>query len=195
MPIDAAPLIAFAFATSITPGPNNLMLMASGARFGLRRTTPHLLGVTLGFGVLALALGFGLGQALQTLPTLRAVMTVAALSFMLYLAWKVATAGDAAEPAADARPLSFFGAVLFQWINPKTWAMALSVVTLYAADVAPIYLIAAVALFCAVNLPCCGAWAVAGRHIARLLRRPYQRRAFNISMAVLMIASMAPVLF
>lgn len=198
MIIDAAPLAAFAFATSITPGPNNLMLMSSGARFGLRRTTPHMLGVTIGFGVIAIAAGLGLARALEAEPSLRFVMTGVAAGFMLYLAWRLATAPDTGAlgaEEAEGRPLSFLEAALFQWVNPKTWAMALSAMTLYTPEEPSLgVILAAAAVFCAVNLPCVGVWAAAGVRLVGLLRAPGQRRVFNRVMAALLALSVAPML-
>lgn len=194
MLIDAAPLAAFAFASSITPGPNNLMLLASGARFGVRRSAPHMLGVSLGFGVLALCVGFGLARVFDAAPWLETVMKVLAAGFILYLAWKVATAETSEGPSAADAPLTFLQAALFQWINPKAWAMALTAMTIYVAADTPWAVLGAAAIFCAVNFPCILVWTAAGKEIARVLGRPSRRRAFNIAMAVLMVASVALVL-
>lgn len=195
MAFDAAPLAAFAFATSITPGPNNLMLMSSGARFGLRRTTPHLLGVTLGFGLLALCVALGLAQIFNAFPMAEIVMKGLSAAFILYLASKIAQSGGGEEAESKERPLSFAGALLFQWINPKCWAMALTAMTVYApteGEIVPI--VGAISLFCMVNLPCCWTWAAAGAPIFRWLKRPGQRRAFNVTMATLLVISMVPMI-
>ncbi|MCI4665888.1 MAG: LysE family translocator [Neomegalonema sp.] len=194
MTLDAFPLAAFAFATSITPGPNNLMLMASGARFGLRRTTPHLLGVTLGFGVLTIAAGLGVATMVQAAPEAKFVMQAAAAAFVLYLAWKIISAHETAQAAAGAAPLSFLQAAAFQWINPKGWAMALTAITAYTPSDAPLgVIVAAAAVFCVVNFPCVGAWAAAGVRIFSWLKSPGQRRVFNWLMAGFLVASMAPI--
>ena len=192
---EAAPLAAFAFAASITPGPNNLMLMSSGARFGLRRTLPHVIGVTFGFGVLALCVGQGLAQILQAAPALEVVMKAASAVFILYLAYKIARSGQAKAKTASDRPMSLLSAAAFQWINPKAWAMALTAMTVYAPSEASfLALVATAGLFCAVNLPCCSAWAATGGAIARRLKAPGRQRAFNCVMAGLLVLSMAPLL-
>ena len=130
------PLIAFAFVTSITPGPNNLMLMASGANFGVRRTMPHMIGVVLGFVFMAVFLavivGVGLAQVFVAVPSLHTMLKAASVVYLLYLAWKIATAPPPGEASRSGRPMTFLAAAAFQWVNPKAWAMALTAVTVYA---------------------------------------------------------------
>ncbi len=118
-------LVAFVFGTVFTPGPNNLMLMASGANFGFRRTLPHLAGVAIGFPLMILPVGLGVMQLFDRFPPLTTVMTVASVIYMTWLAWKVANAAPPAEGEADATPLSFLQACAFQWVNPKAWAWRL----------------------------------------------------------------------
>ena len=122
-------LVTFAFVTSITPGPNNLMLMASGANFGVRRTVPHMLGVALGFVFMAVLVGAGLAQAFMAVPQLYTALKVASVAYLLYLAWKIAMAPPPGETARPGRPMTFLAAAAFQWINPKAWAMALTAVS------------------------------------------------------------------
>lgn len=187
-------LAGFAFATSITPGPNNLMLMASGANFGFRRSIPHMLGISIGFVLLAVVTGAGLARAFEAMPLLRAALTVAGTLYMLWLAWRIAGAAppDAAAPAGE--PLSFVQAAAFQWVNPKAWGMAITAVTVYAPDdsLASIALVAA--FFGLVNLPSVGTWTILGLHLRRLLSSPRRLRAFNRTMALLLVASLWPVL-
>ena len=187
-------LIGFAFAMSITPGPNNLMLMASGANFGMRRTVPHLLGVSTGFGVMATLIGLGLIGLFDAVPGSYLALKLASVAYMLWLAWKIA---HAAAPIADAgggRPLTFLQAAAFQWVNPKAWAMALSAITIYAPHrgVAAIVLVAVI--FSAVNLPSVSLWARAGQEMRRILTNPGRLRLFNHTMALLLLASLYPVL-
>ncbi len=187
-------LMAFAFVTSVTPGPNNLMLMASGANFGLRRTAPHALGVALGFVAMAAATGLGLGAALEAAPWAEAVLKAASAAYMLWLAWRIARAAAPEARASGGRPFTFLQAAAFQWVNPKAWAMALGAMSLYAADgaVASVAIVATV--FGAVNLPSVGVWAALGTQLRRLLTSPWRLRAFNWTMAALLVASLYPVL-
>ena len=187
-------LAAFALATSITPGPNNLMLMTSGANFGLRRTLPHMTGVALGFVILAVAVGLGLGQALQAWPAGLLGLKAASVVYMLWLAWKFATAAPPEPGQAAGRPMTFLQAAAFQWVNPKAWAMALTAVTVYAPGQTPAAVIATAAIFGIVNLPSVGLWALAGTALSRVLSSPSRLRAFNVTMAALLVLSLWPLL-
>lgn len=185
-------LAGFAFVTSITPGPNNLMLLASGTNFGWRRSLPHLLGISFGFGVMLLLVGLGLGEAFARLPGLHEALKWASLAYLLYLAWKVATAAPptAGDPAARGRPMGFGAAALFQAVNPKAWAMALTAVTAYG----DLGVAALTALFVLVNLPCCGSWALLGEQMRRWLHRPRALQLFNWVAAGLMLLSVLPLM-
>jgi threonine/homoserine/homoserine lactone efflux protein len=186
-------LATFCFVSSITPGPNNLMLLASGANFGFRRTVPHLLGVCFGFAAMVFAVGMGLGSLFSAYPAFYDVLRVVAVLYMLWLAWRIATADGLGEVSGAARPMSFLEAVAFQWINPKAWAMALGAT---AAFVTPEAFLAGVTIvtivFAAVNLPCIASWAGFGVVLRRFLDRPGAMRAFNVTMAVLLVASLYP---
>ncbi|MEO1909079.1 MAG: LysE family translocator, partial [Paracoccus sp. (in: a-proteobacteria)] len=127
-------LLGFAFVATVTPGPNNLMLMASGANFGFRRTLPHMLGIVGGVSVMAFLVGAGLMALFDILPALNLVLKVVSVSYLLWLAFKIATAAPVEERDADSRPMTFLQAATFQWVNPKAWAMCLSAITLYAPD-------------------------------------------------------------
>jgi len=127
-----AALAGFALVSSITPGPNNVMVMASGANFGLRRTVPHILGIACGFVVMLLLVGLGLARLFEMFPVIRLVLTVVSALYLLWLAWKIAHAAPFGSDSARGRPFSFLQAALFQWVNPKAWMMALSAITLYA---------------------------------------------------------------
>lgn len=127
-------LIAFAFVTSVTPGPNNVMLMASGANFGLRRTLPHMLGVALGFGAMVALLGLGVDRLIAGSPRLAEAMKWISMAYMLWLAWKIAHAsGPIRKGDVTARPMSFLAACAFQWVNPKAWMMGLGALSAYSA--------------------------------------------------------------
>lgn len=186
-------LLLFAFASSITPGPNNMMILASGANFGFRRSLPHILGISLGHALMVFLLGLGVAQIFQLWPPAYTLLKVAAVLYMLYLAWKIAGAA-APEGQAVGRPFTFLQAAAFQWVNPKAWTMALGAVTAYAPDKAlASYALVALA-FLTVNLPSVTFWAVLGQEMRRFLTSARRLRLFNGGMAVLLIASLWPVL-
>ena len=184
-------LTGFSLVTSATPGPNNMMLMASGANFGLRRTVPHMMGVSLGFGAMVAILGMGLDRIVQENAAVAGTLKWASLAYVLWLAWKIATAAPPSQADAPGRPLGFLGAAAFQWVNPKAWAMALGALSAYAAGAGGPLVVAAV--FAAVNLPVVAAWAAAGQSLRGLLARPSRLRAFSAAMAALLVLSMLPV--
>ncbi len=190
-----AALSGFALVSSITPGPNNMMLMASGANFGLKRTVPHALGVGIGFTLMIVLVGVGLMGLFDIFPWLNSVLKVVSIVYLLWLAWKIA---NAAPPENDGdpagRPMSFISAMLFQWVNPKAWSMALTAIALYAPDrnLAAVALVAAI--FGIINLPSTSLWAVMGQALSGWLASPARLRAFNWTMAGLLVASMLPLL-
>ncbi|WP_299286268.1 LysE family translocator [uncultured Tateyamaria sp.] len=188
-------LAAFAFVSSITPGPNNLMLMASGANFGFRRTIPHMLGVGLGFVFMVMLVGAGLIQIFDAYPLSHTVLKVASVAYLLFLAWKIATAAPVHDGQGQGTPMTFLQAAAFQWVNPKAWTMALTAVTVYTPDTT-LWGIGVVALvFGAINLPAVSSWTVLGQQMARVLTNPARLTAFNWTMAALLIASLYPVVF
>lgn len=189
-------LVVFAFVSSATPGPNNLMLMASGTNFGFSRSYPHMAGVLLGYVAMLVIVGSGVGLAIHSSPTAGLALKVASTVYMLYLAWKIATAPPpSAEPRTGARPLTFFQAAAFQWVNPKGWAMALTATSVYVPAQNPLAGLALLALvFFLVNLPVVGLWTALGVQLRRLLARPQTLRAFNVAMALLLVASLWPML-
>jgi threonine/homoserine/homoserine lactone efflux protein len=190
-----AGFLVFALVSSVTPGPNNLMLMASGVNYGLRRTLPHMAGVCLGFGAMTFAVGIGLAGIFGALPWLYVVLRWGAAAYILYLAYKMATAHGVGNAVTGAQPMRFLNAVAFQWVNPKAWVMALGAVTTYAEPgrlTADVGLIAATYML--VNIPCGLAWTVSGVGIKRFLKRGHTLRVFNIGMAVLLVASLYPLI-
>ncbi|TBU87013.1 LysE family translocator [Phytopseudomonas dryadis] len=187
--------VAFAFVTSVTPGPNNMMLLASGVNFGLRRSVPHMLGISLGFMVLVMAVGFGLGQLFEQWPALYTLLRYLGAAYLLYLAWKIANAGAPDSRGGErGKPFGFLQAAAFQWVNPKAWVMAIGAITTYTPQenfLVNVLLIAA--LFALVNCPSVGLWTVAGTLLRNWLRHPRVLRAFNIGMALLLVASLYPI--
>ena len=188
--------ILFAFVTSVTPGPNNMMLLASGVNFGIRRSLPHMLGISLGFMLLVAAIGLGLGQLFEQFPPLYSALRYGGAAYLLYLAWKIAGSGAPdADGKATSKPFTFLQAAAFQWVNPKAWIMAIGAITTYTPQegfLVNVLLIAA--LFALVNCPSVGLWTVAGSLLRRWLDRPRVLRAFNIAMALLLVASLYPIL-
>lgn len=185
-------LLAFALVTSITPGPNNLMLIASGANFGFRRTVPHMLGVSLGHMAMTLIVGVGLVGVMLAVPVTQTVLKIVSVIYMLWLAWKLAHAAAPGEGDAGARPMTFLQAAAFQWVNPKAWAMSLGAVAAYAPD-RTLQTVAVVAVvFAAVNLPSVSVWTAAGGVLRRWLTNPARLWVFNWTMAGLLVASLIP---
>jgi len=186
-------LIGFAFVTSVTPGPNNMMLLASGVNFGVRRTVPHMLGISLGHALLVFSVGLGLAGVIHAWPPAMIGLKVASVVYMLWLAWKIAHAAAPGEGKFGGVPFSFAQAAAFQLVNPKAWAMAFGGTAAYAPD-GTVGQVAAVALvFAVVNLPSVAVWAVAGRAVRGWLVAPARLRAFNWGMAGLLVLSLAPV--
>lgn len=187
-------LALFAFVSSSTPGPNNLMLMASGANFGYRRTVPHMMGISIGFMVMLFAVGAGLVQIFDRFPVIYDILKIASVIYMLWLAWKIANAAPLTKKAQAGDPMTFLQAAAFQWVNPKAWAMALTAITVYIGDASLWWLGAGALLFAIVNLPSVSLWTVAGQQMQRFLTNPRRLRAYNWTMAALLVASLYPVL-
>jgi threonine/homoserine/homoserine lactone efflux protein len=189
-----AALVTFALVTVITPGPNNLMLMASGANFGFRRTVPHMLGIGLGFPSMVALVGLGVMQVFDLWPVSYTILKVLSVAYLLWLAWRIANAAPPEEGEAPGKPLSFLQAAAFQWVNPKAWSMALSAITLYAAsrDMAAVLWVAGVYL--AVSVISTTSWTVLGQQMRRLLTSPARLRLFNRVMAALLVATLIPAL-
>ena len=188
-------LILFSFASSITPGPNNIMLLASGANFGLKRTVPHMLGISIGHALMVALIGLGLLQLFDLLPWLRPMLMTACAAYLLYLAWKIANAAAPGEARTDAKPFSFLQAAAFQWVNPKAWYMAIYAQTYFAPDNAGWAGALVVPLvFALVNLPSVAVWAATGTALRHWLSDARRLRAFNITMALLLVASLYPMI-
>ncbi|MCE8514547.1 LysE family translocator [Ruegeria pomeroyi] len=188
-------LLLFAFVSSITPGPNNLMLMASGANFGFRRSVPHMLGIGLGFTFMVVMVGVGLVQVFDAWPPSYTLLKYASVVYLLYLAWKIANAAPAKRGAEAGRPMTFLQAAAFQWVNPKAWAMALTAISAYAPGQTLMAVLVVAAIFGAVNLPSVSTWTVLGQQMARLLTNPRRLTVFNWTMAGLLVLSLYPVLW
>lgn len=186
-------LALFAIVTTFTPGPNNLMLMTSGANVGFKRTIPHMLGVTLGFGLMLILVGVGLMGVFSAYPMAHQLLKYASLIYLLYLAVKIAMSGKA-QGTDEYKPMTFLAAASFQWVNPKGWSMALSAITLYssAGHWWELSLIALV--FILANLPSVCFWAAAGTRLQHWLTTSLRIKSFNYLMAVLLLLSTVPML-
>jgi len=194
-------LSGFAFVSSITPGPNNTMLMASGANFGVIRTLPHMFGVGIGFAVMIVLVGMGLMQIFEAYPVTDRILKIISVLYLLWLAWKIGTAAPKLPdaPHTGGTPMTFLQAAAFQWVNPKAWTMAVYAITNYATDTDGERSFIAVGLvalvFGIINIPCVASWTVLGQQMRRFLTSPVRLRAFNWIMAVLLVATLYPILW
>ncbi|MBN9544611.1 MAG: LysE family translocator [Alphaproteobacteria bacterium] len=190
-------VLVFSIVMGFTPGPNNVMLASSGATYGVRRTWPHLMGVTLGFPAMILVIGLGLASILLASAGLQLGMKIVSALYLLWLAFQIARSSSVSGGAAGARPMTFLQAAAFQWINPKAWLIAVGAISAYTAGVgAHLYLQVAIiaALSVAVSFSSCLTWAACGAAIGRWLRAPAALRVFNVLMAMLLLASVLPIL-
>lgn len=199
--VHVLPLAGFFLVGAFTPGPNVLMLAASGANFGFRRTIPHQAGIALGFLVMLMLVSAGIGAAVQQVPALHHGLRVAGSLYLLYLAYRIATAERAAK-AQRGTPLSFLEAALFQWLNPKAWAVALTVPASFLTpepDAGLAALVTDLAVIAAVTLPIgiasCIAWTLFGVGIGRFLADARRRILFNRAMAGLLVLTVVWILF
>ncbi|WP_081744114.1 MULTISPECIES: LysE family translocator [Sinorhizobium/Ensifer group] len=189
-------LSLYTVVTSITPGPNNMMVLASGVNFGVRPTLPHILGTSSGFAAMIVIVGIGLGTVFELYPLLNTVLRWVGAAYLVYLASKFARSDAPDGPdSVKGKPLGFLGAAAFQWVNPKAWVMALGAVAAYLPAHPSLGSVAAIALLMAViNAPCVGIWAAFGVGLRRFLTRPAQLRAFNLTMATLLVISLYPII-
>ena len=189
-------LIGFAFASSITPGPNNLMLMASGANYGLWRTVPHMLGISLGHAFMVVMVGVVLLRVFEAYPILNIALKVLSAAYMLWLAWKIANAVAPETKEVTGKPFTFLQAAAFQWVNPKAWFMAITAISAYAPQGQGIWVgsLIVAAVFSAINLPSVTVWAWLGVQVRRWLGSAGRLRVFNVTMAVLLVLSLYPML-
>ncbi|CAM4078267.1 LysE family translocator [Vibrio neonatus] len=190
-------ILLFAFSSTITPGPNNIMMMTSGMNYGVKRSLPHFMGICIGFPTMVVAIGLGLGSLFQWFPTLHDIIKVLGIVYLLYLAWKIASAETDSLSGEKAKPFTFLQGALFQWVNPKAWIMGTGAVAAFTSDSMNIYsqvgLIAG--LFLLVAFPCVGMWLVFGTKIRLFLSDPKHQKVFNVCMAILLVLSIVPVVF
>ena len=187
--------VAFAFVSSITPGPNNLMLMASGANFGFRRSVPHMLGIGIGFTFMIVLVGVGLMTLFDLYPVSYTILKTGSVIYLLWLAWKIANAAQPGTGKAGGTPMTFLQAAAFQWVNPKAWAMALTAISVYAPTRGISAVILVALIFGIVNLPSVSVWTMLGQKIRVILTNPVRLRTFNVTMALLLVATLFPVIY
>ncbi|WP_199153296.1 LysE family translocator [Chromobacterium sp. ASV23] len=181
-------LVTYLLVMSITPGPNNLVLASSGVNFGFSRTLPSLLGMTLGLSLQIGILTVFLGEVMATMASLQLYLALAGCGYLLWLSWGMARSGSAKRVEAGARPMGFWGGMLFNWLNPKVWLMGFNMVMVFLpAQMNPWH---AAALFVLItfltSLPCIAVWAGSGVAIRRFLDSPGRLRLFNCAMAALL---------
>jgi threonine/homoserine/homoserine lactone efflux protein len=188
--------ILYCIAMSGTPGPNNVMVMASGVNYGYRRSLPHVFGINIGFSVMLAVMALGLGVAFVAEPRLQLVLKVVGVAYMLWLAWKIATATGVAEGQTGGKPLTFLEGAAFQWVNVKAWFMVMGAISVYApSGYGPVeqalYL---GGIMLVAGTPPTHVWVLFGVGIRRFLQNPKALRAFNLTMAALLVASLIPML-
>lgn len=191
-PMDVIALITLAFVSSITPGPNNLMLLASGMNHGVRRSIPHVAGVSIGFSFLLFVIALGLGKVFERYSAIELGLKLAGAAYLSYLAWKIFNTSAVAENEhSDEPPMTFLQAVAFQWVNPKAWVMGTTATsTLLNTDVSVIAGAATLtAGFWVVNLPCISTWMFSGAFAARWVNAPTKVRRINRTLGVLLAAT------
>ncbi len=185
----------FTLAGAVTPGPNNTISTLSGATFGFRRTMPQMLGVSAGYPLMLAALGLGLGELFKVVPWLHNAMRYVGAAFLLYLAWKLVRA-NAPQAAGTSRPVGFFEAFFFQWLNPKAWSIALGAIAAFTTpglsanaffwEVAIFTLVSAIITFPSLVL-----WCLFGVAISAMLKDEKKRRIFNYALAAILVLSVA----
>lgn len=186
-------LALFAFVSTFTPGPNNIMLMTSGANVGFKRTIPHMLGIIFGFAAMLMLVGVGLMGLFHAYPITHNILKIISLTYLLYLTYKIATSSKT-EVKGEYRPMSFFGAVAFQWVNPKGWSMALTAITVYSNGGTGLELAFIAGIFCVANLPSVTFWTAAGMQLQRWLTTTKRVKSFNYGMATLLLLSTIPMI-
>lgn len=186
-------LTLFSFVSSITPGPNNIMVMTSGLNFGFGRTVPHILGIAIGFTVMITLVGLGLAAVFVRVPAAMLVLKAVGGAYLVILAIRIARSGPLKTGTTRGVPLTFGQAAAFQWVNPKAWIMAVTACATYSdPDRATASVLLVAAVFGTIGLPCVSIWASFGSGLRRALSEPVKLKLFNYTMAALLIASLYP---
>jgi len=191
-------IFMFSFATSMTPGPNNIMLLSSGLTFGYKKTIPHVLGVVIGFPLMTLFVGLGLGEFFKIYPFAFTILKIIGILYLLWLAWKIANSTPKfKENYGDSQPLKFMPIVLFQWTNPKNWIKIITAMSVYVTSVenATTQIIIITIIFFSTVLVSANSWAMGGVALKKLIKSDIGIRRFNVIMAILLVLSVVPTLF
>lgn len=192
------PLIIFCFSTLITPGPNNLMIMLSGVKFGIKPSLPHYFGIMFGFAFMVFLVGIGLGEVFTRLPILHEIIKYIGAVYMLYLAGKtILSDPHLANVKGKSQPLTFMQAVLFQWVNPKAWVMSIGAIATYTSMSGNVFgqVVVIAIMYLVIGIPCIGTWLVGGAALSRYLHNPKHMRIFNYVMGGLLAFSIILMFF
>ena len=186
----------FAISTTITPGPNNIMLMSSGVNFGIKRSMPHLLGIVCGFVPMLLVIGLGMNEIFIQFPIIYQIIKVVGVFYLLYLAYLIGNASNISLQAGIANPISFVKAAAFQWLNPKAWVMATGAISTYTTLTSSFHwqVLYIAFVFMIIAFPCLFFWLIGGTQIKKYLAHSWQQKLFNVTMALLLVASIIPVI-
>ena len=191
-------ITSFALASTMTPGPNNIMLLSSGLTFGYKRTIPHALGVNFGFPVMVICVGLGVGKLFEVFPLVYTILKVVGISYLVWMAWHIAnTKGSFNAENKNDKPFTFFQAALFQWVNPKAWVMAITSTVAFITDHKIAFIqamiISCIYFFCAILST--NSWSLGGVMLKRFIQNERLVQIFNITMAILIVASILPFVF
>lgn len=186
-------LSIFTFVAGITPGPNNMMLMASGLNHGIRKSLPHYLGICIGFPVMVAAIGFGMGAVFSKYPSIYLYLKVSGITYLVYLAWKIANAGSQNAAQKTKEPFSFIQAAAFQWLNPKAWAIGIGALAAFTTkENFTLSVFTVIFVYLVMGFICMAFWLKLGQSLKRFLHTRNRVQFFNITMAVLLVISVIP---
>ncbi|HAW92137.1 MULTISPECIES: LysE family translocator [unclassified Arsukibacterium] len=188
-------VLFFAFSTTITPGPNNVMIMSSGVNYGVKQSMPHWLGICFGFPLMVLLVGLGFGVIFDRYPHLHQLIKIVGTLYLIWLAWRIASARPETIATGKSKPFTFLQAALFQWVNGKAWVMASGAVAAFTS-VSGVYWFQVVLItlaFLVMAFPCVGVWLVFGAGLRKVLTQPMFQRMFNIFMGAILLLSVLPV--
>lgn len=187
----------FVLPATVTPGPNNIMILTSGLNHGIKKTLPHFFGIITGFPAMVIAIGLGLNHVFTEYPILHQIIKYVGFSYLCFLAYKIARSNTEVESGKQAPPFTYLQAVLFQWVNPKAWVMAVTSVSMFTTGdgsfIAQVVKIALTFLF--FGGPCVAVWLISGASLKRFFKSPKQLTVFNYSMAIFLVGSLVPVFF
>lgn len=189
-------LSIFTFVAGITPGPNNMMLMTSGLNHGIRNSLPHYLGICIGFPIMVAAIGFGMGTVFSKYPSIYLYLKIAGITYLFYLAWKIANSGNQNAAQKIREPFSFMQAAAFQWLNPKAWAIAIGALAAFTTkENFSVSVLSVIFVYLVMGFICMGFWLKLGQSLKRFLHAGNRVAYFNIAMAILLVLSVIPMVF